>query len=489
MTLIEVLIASVITAFIAIGTFTAFDAAGKSSADDRAHAQGTLLAQQDQERLRSFTTTTLEQMGTVETYRAENGLCLEKSGSTYTYFNGAKNTLYCEKVTGFAGTTYKGTPFTVSSSAAYVSAEKGGEKAALTCEKSGGTANYLQTKSSVTWPLLKKRTAISQTSVLNVPSSYVLEVKVINQLKEPVEGATVTVTGAPSTITPASGCVTFGGLASETVEVTATKGSWVDYNGKSPTTKSGLKLSTSSVVEETLHLAEPGSIVGEFESNGVATGIEAPSWFVFENNMSSPNDYVASSGAPEAKITLSKAFPFVQKVSPLEYENYQAYAGECTANNPETAAEAAEKLKPKPVAVTPGGSSSVKIEAPAVNVTVSEGTKATPESLLKTENAYIINKECEKGTAQNVVGTVTYKHKVALNSEGHLENKYKYQPFAKELRLCAAEGPKGGKYYRNYFKIANQKKAGTTAYKFYVKEVASSEDTGKEESASKLECP
>ena len=486
MTLIEVLIASVITAFIAIGTFTAFDAAGKSSADDRAHAQGTLLAQQDQERLRSFTTTTLEQMGTVETYRAENGMCLEKSGSTYTYFNGAKNTLYCEKVTGFAGTTYKGTPFTVTSSAAYVAAEKGGEKAALTCEKSGGTANYLQTKSSVTWPLLKKRTSVSQTSVLNVPSSYVLEVKVVNQLKEPVEGATVTVTGVPSTITPASGCLTFGGLASETVEITATKGSWVDYGGKTPTTKSGVKLSTSSVTEITLHLAEPGSIVGEFESNGVATGIESSSFFVFETNIPSPEDFVASSSTPESKLTLSSLFPFVKTVSPLEYESYQAYAGDCTSNNPETAAEAAEKLKPKPVTVTPGGSASVKVEAPAVNVRVYEGTEASKGAALNgAESAYISNEACKAGTAQNVTGTVTYQRKVALNSEGRLETKYKYQPFAKELVLCVIAKLSTGKYYRNAFKIANTKKAGTPETLLYLKAAGYKEAT----KLSELKCP
>ena len=228
-----------LTAFIAIGTFTAFDAAGKSSADERAHAQGTLLAQQDQERLRSFTTTTLEQMGTVETYRAENGMCLEKSGSTYTYFNGSKNTLFCEKVTGFAGTTYKGTALHGHLGRRLRGGRKRQRKSRPDVRKNrrGPSANYIQTKSSVAWPLLGKRPAVSQTSVLNVPSSYVLLVKVLNQNNEALEGATVSVTGGPSAVTPAAGCVTFGGLSSETVEVSATKGNWIDYTGKTPTSE------------------------------------------------------------------------------------------------------------------------------------------------------------------------------------------------------------------------------------------------------------
>ena len=377
MTLIEVLIASVLTAFIAIGTFTAFDAAGKSSVDERSHAQATVLSQQDQERLRSFTTTALEQMGTVETYRAENGMCLEKSGSAYSYFNGAKNTLFCEKVTGFAGNTYTGTVFTVTSTASYVSAEKGSENTSLACEKSGGSGSYLAVKSSVKWTALGSRPPVTQSSNLNVPASYVLLVKVVNQNNEPVEGATVSVTSGPSTTTSASGCVTFGGLSSETVEVSATKGSWVDYTGKSPTTKAGVKVSTTSITEVTLQLAEPGSIVGEFESNGVAA--EGTAFYALETKITSPSFYVAaatSAPVPEAKITQSKLFPFVKSVKPLEYESYVVYAGDCEANNPETVTAAGEKIKYKPVQVPPGSSTSVKLEVPAVNVRVYEGTEA-----------------------------------------------------------------------------------------------------------------
>ena len=483
MTLIEVLIASLMVAIIAVGTFTAFDAAGQSTADERARAQGTLLVQQDQERLRGFTTTTLEQLGTVETYRAENGQCLEKSGSSYSYFNGTA-TLFCEKVTGYAGTAYKGTVFTVTSSSNYVSAEKGSEQAAFTCEKTGGSANYLQTKSAVTWATLKGST-VSQSSVLNVPSSYVLEVRVANQNAEAVEGATVSVSGGPSSSTPASGCVLFGGLSSGPYEISVAKAGTVDEQGKSPPAAlTGITLTSGSVTEEKFTIAEPSTFNVEFTSNGTS-GVESNSFYALNTAMKSPSDFVEQSSTPVSKLSFNKAFPF-------KASSYRVFAGECESNNPETLTASTEKLKDPFVEspLTPGTAYSVKVEVPAVNVEVFEGTKATPQKkITNPEYAYISNEACKTGTAQNITGTVAYQHKVNLN-EGKLENKYKYQPFAKELVLCVtALAPVVGKetekkYFRNTLKIENLKKAGSAAYQLYLQEGA----TGKTK-AGEVKCP
>ena len=77
----------------------------------------------------------------------------------------------------------------------------------------------------------------------------------------------------------------------------------------------------------------------------------------------------------------------------------------------------------------------MKVEVPAVNVRVYEGTEAAKLSpIASAESAYITNEACKATTAQN--GAVTYKHKVAINGDGRLETKYKYQPYAKELILC-----------------------------------------------------
>lgn len=483
MTLIEVLIASVLVAIIAVGTFTAFDAAGQTSADERAHAQATLLVQQDQERLRGFSQTKLEQLGTVETYRAENGMCLEKSGASYVYWN-STTSLFCEKVTGFAGTTYTGTPFTVASSANYVTAEKGSEKAALTCEKTGGAANYLQTKSSTTWPMLKG-TAVSQTSLVNVPTSYTLLVKVVNQAAEAVEGATVAVTAGPSTTTPASGCVVLGGLGSGPYEISTAKGSFVDEQGKSPPAAlTGISLSSTAVTEEKFTIAEPATLNVTFEGNGA--GAESNSFYALNTAMKSPSDFVEQSAAPVSKLTFAKAFPF-------KSSGYRVFAGECESNNPETLTASTEKLKDPSVEspLTPGGIYNVTVEAPPVHVEVFEGTKTTPKSAITNpEYAYLTNEACKTAAAQNTT-TIAYQHKVNL-SAGKLEAKYQNQPFAKELVLCVtAYESTAKKYYRNTFKIENLKKAGSAAYKFYLQEVKNTEDSGKEENATagKLKCP
>ncbi|HME01779.1 MAG TPA: hypothetical protein VKG38_01955, partial [Solirubrobacteraceae bacterium] len=86
--LLEVLISALLVGLIAVGTFAGFDSAGRARADERAHAQATQLAEQDEERLRGLTTTQLAQLGTDEApYKAENGICLEKVSNTYYYWN------------------------------------------------------------------------------------------------------------------------------------------------------------------------------------------------------------------------------------------------------------------------------------------------------------------------------------------------------------------------------------------------------------------
>src|SRR5271165_3336658 len=183
--LLEVVISALLVGLIAVGTLGGFDSAGRARADERAHAQATQLVEQDEDRLRGLTTTQLAQLGTAEPrYEAENGMCLEKISSTYSYWNQA-STSFCEKTAPFAGTTYTGVVFSVTSSAEFASAEK--EK--LTCETSGATADYIRTRSSATWPALGARPPVSESSVVSTSSGSDEEIKVENQDKEPVEGA------------------------------------------------------------------------------------------------------------------------------------------------------------------------------------------------------------------------------------------------------------------------------------------------------------
>jgi Tfp pilus assembly protein PilV len=498
--LLEVVISALLVGLIAIGTFSAFDAAGRSTAGTRAHAQAIQIAGQNQERLRGLTTTQLAQLGSVETARAENGDCVEEVSGAWHYWSKGSTSL-CENPTGLSGTAYSATVFTVTSSARYVAAEKGTEKAAFTCEKTGGAASYLQTTSSVSWSSLGTRPPVSQSSIVTVPTSGVLLVKVLNQNNEAVEGATVTVTGTgvnTTQTTPAAGCVIFGGLPAEAVEVDASKSTWVDHQGKSPPAAlPPITITTTSVSEATFNIGEPGTIVAGFESNGTTVGVTGDTVYALQTEIKSPSDYVdGTAGGYASSVTLAGLFPFVKVGKPAEPAPYTVFAGDCEANNPAKVTETGEKIKDRTAQVEPNLSTPVKVEVPAVNLTVYEGTSTTPGNALEgAEYAYITNKGCSAGTAQNYTGTVPYQHKVAISTgsgtlKGHLEPKY--QPYAKELILCVTAKLSTGKYYRNTFTIANTTKAGnSTEHKFYLKEAKTTEDTGKEESSTQgaLKCP
>ena len=344
--IVEVLISSLLVGIIAIATFAAFDSAGRATADQRAHAQATVLAQQDQERLRAMTAT--------------------------------------ELVPQFTGTTkteaVNGTVFTIGSSARYVSATN----EALTCgTTSGGNADYLQTTSSVTWPALAagKRPPVTQSSIVTNPPGSSLLVTVKNQNNEPVEGATVTVYGVTSKTTtsqttPASGCVLFAALAASdtTVEVGATKGTWVDTQGKVAPGKKVVTLSQTTVTTQPFTIAEPGSIQATFESNKVTVGITGAT---SRTNRASKRRQTLSAASPVARasVTLAGLFPFAKQITPFLPEPYVVYAGDCEANNPETVT--AKAVPYQKVAVTPNGVTPVTVDAPAVTVTIDENTKTS----------------------------------------------------------------------------------------------------------------
>ena len=473
--IIEVLISSLLVALIAIGTFSAFDSAGRASAGERAHAQATVLAQQDEERLRGLTAAQLGQLGSSTLYEADTGLCVEKPSSTWIYCTG----------TAFAGQAYSGTAFTVTSSARYVTASK----ESVTCETSGGTADYLLTTSSVKWSALGSRPAVTQSSIVTNPVHTALLVKVKDQNGAPLEGATVTVTGTSTNATqttPAAGCVIFGGIADKTVSVVASKGTFVDHQGKSPPpAKSGISLSPTSLTEVEFVIAQPGKLVAEFESNGSVTGVTSDTFVAQQTGIASPPFFVGgTAGEYLASASQGGLFPFAEGGKPSKYT---VYAGDCEANNPEVVT--AGVVKPdKAEAVTPGGEAHVKVEVPAVTLTVWEGEASGKElkklntSTAKVTSDKITNKECSAATSQNYA-KVPSERKVTITPEGQLQEKY--QPYAKALELCVVAFPfvieTKNQYVKNTLAIANTAKAGTTLA-FYLKK------SGYQKSTAKLEC-
>jgi Tfp pilus assembly protein PilV len=431
-TLIEVIISALLVALIAVGTLTGFDSAGRATADERSHNEATLLAGQDQERLRGLSVAELTQIGT------------EPRPSVTE-----------------AGTTYK-----IKSSAEFVSASK----ETLTCKSGEATASYIKTTSTVTWSSTRSSQSVNQSSIVSVPSTATLEVKVANQNNEPVEGATVTVKGTSTNLsqtTGALGCVVFGSVPDKKVEVAVSKQEWVDHEGNSPPPAKSATLSATALTTVEFTLAQPGALIAEFESTGSPTGVKSDTAYAAQTNIGSPPAFTL--GTPNkfeaATAPLEGLFPFVTAGSPATANPYTVYAGDCEANNPEVVTN--KVVLDKTAQIEPGQTKRVKVEVPAINLTVMSGTGSSSQGTAVTSvSAKLINKECVGKTTQNA-SPVTAEHTISVLA-GKLEPKY--APYAKTngLELCV-ELLESSKYYRNKLVLSNTAKAGTTAATFYVK--------------------
>jgi hypothetical protein len=459
--LLEVIMSALLVALIAIGTFAGLEGAGRASADERTHAEAAKLAQQDEERLRGMTNTQLAE--------------LVKKGSE------ALPAIEIGKI-----------KFTVTSSASFVSAAKN----SLACQTTAGGANYIQTTSSVRWTsLASSRPAVTDSSIISTLTTNLL-VRVKNQNEEPVEGATVTLTGADSgsQTTPASGCVLFVSLTPGAVTVAVSKVGWVEVNGKSAgTSKSASVVSEHTETSES-QLAEPGAIKAEFESNGTLIGVKGDTFVASQAGISEPSFFVGgTAGTYAASVTMEKTlFPFAKAKLP---EPYTVYAGDCTANNPETVTSAGEKLKPREAKVEPGATANLskQLEIPVVKIKVWEGTKEeaiTKKTNVKLitapESAEIINTACKGKTAQNYSGGVSYKHKVELNASGELTEGTRGQPYAKELQFCVQAKIAKFDYRYESAQFENKAKAGTALKEVFLKEQFTKKGATE---AEKLPCP
>ncbi len=453
--LIEVMISAVLVALIAVATFDGFSETQKVTADERAHNQATTLAQQDEERLRGMPVSELELIGTKVSTITEGG-----------------------------------TAYTITSTAQFVTVGTNNEDE-LTCTASKGSADYIQTTSSVTWNALGKRQTVSQSSNVRVPTSTSLKISVLNRNNEGVSGAKVEVfdpkTASARTAeatTPASGCVTFGGLTEGEAKIVVSNGEWIDHSGNKLPEKT--VTITKTLAEAKFTLENPAAMQVEFVSNGQP--VPGQTFFTLQTELPSPPDYVGgNSTSASATATLSNLFPFVTPGKPWKENEYTTYAGDCEKNNPVavTGSGVAPSVQLQPGVVN---NPPVQVEVPPVNVTVYEGTSAShlgyPTTSLQT--AMIINTEC-KGVASQNYTAVPYEHKVNLTSEGTIEQKY--QPFAKQLEFCVVELVSGRYYkYKSPKSFENKSKTGVTLPTIYLKE-PETPSLGYTNSASKLGCP
>jgi len=421
--LIEVVISAFLVAIIVIGTFTGFDALGHTTADERYHDEGMLLASQSQEQLRSDPASTLD--------------TLEGNPHTYTV-------------------TANGEQYTVTEEASIVtdSTQQAG-CSAIGSESSSRTGNnYLRITSLVTWTQLKaaKRPAISQASIITPPDGSTLEVDVksgsATKPEVAVPGVTV-VAGGVTTTTGSAGCVIYDAIPSTSVNVEASGQNYVTESGAYKVLTEEFTIAPNITTHYPITFAEGGRITADFVYKGVA---QTGDTFVVNNSSMkvSPSFEVGSTAGkftsaglyePETSTFSSSATTPVStsnyakgNLFPFSESAWTVYAGDCLENNPSSVTKG--KVASGKALVAVGGETIVNVPLSFLELGLYEGTKTTKPEKLETKSKYpvtITNLKCATTTTPNNETKIANTHKQETTTEGHLQRPY--QPFGK-FKLC-----------------------------------------------------
>lgn len=386
----EVVISAMLVALIVVATFSGFDVVNRKTADERAHAQADGLAQQDEDRLRSLQVSQL------------------------THLNESREVVY------------NGTHYTIKSTAKFVADATGSES----CTAGSASADYIQTSSEVTWPTLKTRPSVVETSLIAPRLGGSVLVIVREAAGKGVAGMTVTSTGpSPSTgtetgTTDSNGCVIFGSVEPGEYKVTVAQAGYVEKNGnpEPPVSEQSATVINGSTTKKEFEFGQAGAIKVTFAPSGASSD----TFVAFNTNMSSP--FYRTFGTIETYATSvtspTTVFPFTGP--------YTVYAGSCEADDP----HAINSAITDPTATVTGGGT---IEpAPAVTV---------PPVLIKVMSGRIAGaaagEEIENATYRLEDTACKTVHSGKTTSKGGMV--HPNIPFGK-YSLCVTGGLAGGKH-------------------------------------------
>lgn len=356
---IEALISSILVVVTAVGVFSAFDAGTRSTAEQRHRVQAQGLAQADLARLRTMRISALS------------------------------NLLETEAV------TIEGTTYTVESAAEYQTDSAG----TASCKPGEASADYVEIRSTVTWPSIGERAPVVAQSLVAPPNGSIsaesgsLAVQIENADNDGVEGVVLSGTGAGTFagVTGPTGCVIFGNLPAGNYTLALSGGSLVDKNGKAPEPQS------TSVVEEStntlaLQYDFAGSIEAEFETTvgGETVPSSAESVIVFNSGMQTAKTF-GTPGTPQAEVTATPLFPFTSA--------YSVYAGSCIENDPAKNEAVAEGAIGE--AIVPAKETApVTIELPPLSLTAWAGTEAEPGEPVQGAEVKVTDSKCSAEGAE-----------------------------------------------------------------------------------------
>jgi Tfp pilus assembly protein PilV len=330
--LIEVMISALLVGLIVVATLNGFDVTNRLTADERAHAQAAVLAQQDEDRMRSM------QVSQLSSYSLTREV------------------------------PYNGTKYTVTSKAEFVSDTTG----SASCAVEGTSADYIKTESSVRWATLKTRPSVVQAGIVTPAPGGDLIVQVYNGTGAGVPGMTVQAVGPSpattslTTTTGTNGCVIFNSLQEGKYEVTTFQTGYVDKNGNAtpPVAERTVEVSAKSTAKKSFQFGLAGELEVQFETptvapdtgdvvsvanSGMTQGLQPPEFGNLGIRLSTLN-------------TSKTLFPFES--------NDVVYAGSCEQDQPSKVNAAEPDASEK---VPPGGVGKVTVVLPPVNIIVMSG--------------------------------------------------------------------------------------------------------------------
>ena len=489
--LLEVVITSLIVGLITIATLTGFNAVDKTTAAQRQHDEASFLAAESQEALRSDPASALE--------------LLETTPHQYTQSSG--------------GNTYS-----ITQQAKILGAGESSAACSVT-KKSRQSANAIRVTSTVTWPEQQKghRPGVVESGLITPPTGSGFEVDAGNA-PNPTAGVsnitaqvqyTATKGGAPATVeqtTGSEGCVIFTGIPATSALVSIKESiGYVTITGSTEYPTKEVTLAPNYTTHDPVVYNLGGAVKANFayngeskythannEANGEVTETVTGDTFVASNTaMNAEPDfelgstrarlgpggiyealpgeegknYEATATSPKeaSKYPNGNLFPFLGKTEKEKGENAWAiYAGDCTANNPETVTNKVITV-PENISVSPALTTSVP-KVPMSYVSLGLYKVATKSEVEAKTHAWealetgatkypvtITNTKCA-GITPNNEAEVNNEHKqlttTGTTNGGHLEDPF--QPFG-EFTLCVYSASTKRTYSVGYTNTAGAK--------------------------------
>jgi len=321
-TVIEVLVAAVLVALIAVATFTGFSSVAHVASGQNNRAQASAVAEAEQARLHSLTLNNLSSAGT-----------------------GTGNTTFTQAVDG--------TTYTIASSTKFVSGS-----GAASCTTSGTTtADEVQTTTTVSWNSdIYAGGPVVLHGLVTPPQGGSLIVRVLDSGGNGISGVTVSLSG-PTSVTPlttdSSGCVEFGGLSGGSYTASGTINSTV-------TTGQATVVATQTKTIILTPAGGTGGISATFTttyngSSHASSADQVTAWNPADPSVYNVFGTASSLGSNTYQSTVSSGAQYAPG-------NYTVYAGTCSGDYSNGGYQVA--------AVTAGTTQSVVLPQPAMIVDV-----------------------------------------------------------------------------------------------------------------------